>query len=197
MKRPVPRKAAPPNRNALYISVGIIVVGLVVAWALASRVPKAASDAPIQADLKLGEVAPKFSVSTTHGPFDLANAGGKPTLVEVFATWCPHCQRETAVLNQIYDTYKDKLNVVAVSGSPFGNDGSTPESQLDVVNFQQKFSVKYPVAYDGDLDVAKKYLQGGFPTIVMIGRDGKIVNIRDGEVPIADLKGDVEKALRS
>ena len=50
------------------------------------------------------------------------------------------------------------------------------------MNFVQKFKVAYPIAYDPDLTVANKYLQGGYPTIVVIGRDGKIAAVRDGEI---------------
>ena len=37
-------------------------------------------------------------VSSNAGPFDLASVS-TPVLLEVFATWCPHCQREVPVVN--------------------------------------------------------------------------------------------------
>ena len=183
------------RRIVLFASLGVLALVIVVAVALSSRVPKAASDAPISATLHVGEKAPAFAVSTTGGAFDIAHAGGKPTLLEVFATWCPHCQRETAVLNNLYAAYKDRLNVVAVSGSPYAIDSTQPESQADVVAFMTKFNVQYPVAFDPDLAVAKSYLQGGFPTVVLIGRDGTVAAIRDGEISQADLKTAVDAAL--
>ena len=179
------------RKIAVIGSFSVLAIVIVVAIALASRVPKAASDAPSNAALAGGQTAPEFAVSTTAGPFDLAQAGGKPTLLEVFATWCPHCQRETAVLNALYPEFKAKANIVAVSGSPYSMDQSQPESQADVVAFMTKFGVTYPIAFDSQLDVAKKYLQGGFPTVVLIGTDGKIQAIRDGEIP----KADIAKAL--
>jgi peroxiredoxin len=174
-----------------------LAVVIVVAIALASRVPKAASDAPVNAALKVGQKAPDFTLSTTAGPFDLASAtaAGKPTLLEVFATWCPHCQRETAVLNALYAKYKGKANLVAVSGSPYSMDESQPESQADVVDFMTKFNVGYPIAFDPNLDVAHKYLQGGFPTVVLIGANGKIQSIRSGEIPQTDLANAINATL--
>ncbi|MBD5635243.1 MAG: TlpA family protein disulfide reductase [Candidatus Eremiobacteraeota bacterium] len=183
------------RRIAVIASLSILAVVIIVAIALASRVPKAASDAPVAASLTVGQKAPEFALSTTAGPFDLARAGGKPTLLEVFATWCPHCQRETAVFDDIYGNYKGRINLVAVSGSPYSMDQSQPESQADVIDFATKFNVTYPVAFDSTLDVAHKYLQGGFPSVVLIGADGKVRAIRDGEIPAADLKKALDAAL--
>jgi thiol-disulfide isomerase/thioredoxin len=179
----------------IYASLGVVAIVAIVAVGLASRVPKTASEAPTFAQIKVGQKAPEFAVATTGGPFDLANAGGKPTLLEVFATWCPHCQRATAILDRVYDAFIGKVNVVAVAGSPFGIDESSPESQADVVKFIERFSVRYPTAFDPELDVAKKYLQGGFPTVVIIGRDGTILAIRDGEIPQGDLTEALSAAL--
>jgi thiol-disulfide isomerase/thioredoxin len=206
MNRPERRASGAPSRAelqakaqrrriALFGSLGLLAIVLLIAVALASRVPKAASDAPAYSQIKVGDKAPTFAVSTTGGPFDLAAPGGKPTLLEVFATWCPHCQHETVTLNQIYDAYHAKANIVAVSGSPYGIDESSPETQVDVVDFMQKFSVRYPIAFDPNLDVAKKYLQGGFPTVVLIGKDGTVVGIRDGEVPGSDLSKALDAAI--
>ncbi len=183
------------RRIALFGSFGVLAVVLIVAVALASRVPKAASDAPVSAKLAVGQKAPEFDVSTTGGPFDLAQAGGKPTLLEVFATWCPHCQRETVALNALYSRYKGSVNIVAVAGSPYAMDESQPESQADVVAFMQKFSIVYPVAFDPTLDVAGKYLQGGFPTVVLIGKDGLVQALRDGEIPQTDISKALDASL--
>jgi thiol-disulfide isomerase/thioredoxin len=178
---------AKKRRLLLYLSLAMLAIIAIVAVAVASRTPKTASDAPVLAPLKVGEKAPEFAVSTTAGPFDLAQASGKPTLLEVFATWCPHCQRETAVMNALYDKFGKTVNIVAVSGSQYGGDESSPESQADVVAFGTKFDVRYPIAFDPNLDVANKYLQGGFPTIVLIGVDGNVKAIGSGEVPLANI----------
>jgi cytochrome c biogenesis protein CcmG/thiol:disulfide interchange protein DsbE len=183
------------RRIAVAASVAVLALVILVAVVLASRVPKAASDAPIKAAIAVGQKAPEFAVSTTNGPFDLAAAGGKPTLLEIFASWCPHCQREVPILDKIDASYKGKIHFVAVAGSPYGQDSSTPETQADVVSFMTKYNVTYPVAFDPNLDVAGKYLQGGFPTLVLIGGDGTIESIRDGEIPPGDIKASLDASL--
>jgi thiol-disulfide isomerase/thioredoxin len=190
------REAQAKRRQiALYASLGILAVVLIVTVALMSRVPKTASEAPITAAIAVGQTAPEFTASTTAGPFDLAQNGGKPTLLEVFATWCPHCQRETAVMNHLYDSYKNKVNIVAVEGSDRGIDNEVAASQADMMAFGSKFHVVYPIAFDPDLTVAKSYMQSGFPTIVLIGADKKILAIGGGEIAESALRSDLDAAI--
>ncbi|HEY5425883.1 MAG TPA: TlpA disulfide reductase family protein [Candidatus Tumulicola sp.] len=155
-----------------------------------------ASQSPTIGKAQVGQPAPQFSVSTTDGLFDLAKTD-KPVFLEVFATWCPHCQRETAVIDKLYQKYKSRMDFLGVSGSDTGVDGTSPASQLDVLNWSQRFSAQYPVAYDASLAVANLYLQGGFPTLVVIGQDKKVAYINSGEISYNDLSTAIEKTLRS
>jgi thiol-disulfide isomerase/thioredoxin len=191
-----PKRPADQRRLLIYGTIGVVAILVIVAFAFASKTPKSASDAPMFAQLKVGQDAPSFSVSTTNGPFAVPTNDKKPVLLEVFATWCPHCQHEVTTLNKLFGKYGGTVHFVGVSGSPYGMDQNTPASQADVMNFVQRFKVQYPVAYDGDLAVGKKYLQGGFPTIVMIDGAGKIVAVRDGEISEKQLTTDLEKALK-
>jgi thiol-disulfide isomerase/thioredoxin len=193
----VPTKAQADRRRLIvYVTLGVVALLLVVAVALASRTPKTASDAPIFAPLKVGQAAPSFNVSTTGGPVSVPVRDGKPVVLEIFATWCPHCQHEVAILNNILARYGSRVHLVGVSGSPYGMDGTSPETQGDVFGFTQRFGVRYPVAFDGDLAVAHEYLQGGFPTVVVIGRNGKVTSIRDGEIAESALVHDIDAALK-
>jgi thiol-disulfide isomerase/thioredoxin len=188
-----------PDRRKiiLYATIAVVIAAIIVGVGLASRqvVPKAASNAPIQAQIKVGQTAPPFSVQTTAGAFDLQQVG-TPVLLEVFATWCPHCQRETQVLNALSARYAGKVAIVAVSGSPYGIDGTSPESQADVNGFAQRFQLRYPVAFDPNMDVAQKYLQGGYPTLVLIDQSKTVRMIKDGEVSQADLAKAIDGVLR-
>jgi thiol-disulfide isomerase/thioredoxin len=193
------KKSAPiaQRRNAIAIgSLVLLAIIVIVAISLANRVPQTATVPNTAASpLVVGQQAPDFSLSTTAGPFSLSHPDGKPTLLEVFATWCPHCQREVKVLDPLYAQYKSKVNFVAVNGDALGMDHTSPESQADVYNFAQKFGVTYPIAFDPNLDVAHEYLQGGYPTLVLIGPSGKVEAIRDGEIPESDLSNALSAAV--
>ena len=194
--------AARPNdrrKPILFITIGVVVAALIAVVALANNgglpgVPKAATEVHQQAKLTIGQPAPAIDVSSTAGPFNLANAQ-TPVFLEVFATWCPHCQREVPIVNALAAKYGKQMTFIGVSGSAVGIDGQLPESQGDVIGFVQKYGVKYPVAYDPELKVANAYLQTGFPTIVMIKKDKTISSLQDGEVSHADLEKAIKAAL--
>jgi thiol-disulfide isomerase/thioredoxin len=159
------------------------------------RSVQTASQSPIVGKAQVGQPAPTFEVSTTAGLFDLA-AVTKPVFLEVFATWCPHCQRMTSVVDRLYRKYRSRVEFVAVSGSETGMDGVSASSQLDVLNWVRRFNVQYPVAYDPLLNVANLYLQGGFPTFAVIGKDKKVAYLSTGEVSFRELDSAIQKVLR-
>ncbi|HUA09215.1 MAG TPA: TlpA disulfide reductase family protein [Candidatus Acidoferrales bacterium] len=197
MSRRAARRAARPiitPKLLASLSGLIVLAGIVIAFAVAHAVIKpAASEAPMFSTITAGDPAPAFSVDTTQGPFELSKAQ-RPVLLEIFATWCPHCQHETAVLNRLYLRYGHSVDFVAVTGSAYGSDRSSPETLADVLGFVRFFHVQYPVAFDADLATAKEYLLGGYPTIALIDR-GKVAYISSGEIPQATLSAKIEKTL--
>jgi thiol-disulfide isomerase/thioredoxin len=189
------------NRRTLAIATLIVLVVIVVGAVIylqtnPSRGLTNASTAPSNAGVRVGETAPQFTLPSTAGTFNL-DALTRPALIEIFATWCPHCQRETVVMNKLYAAYGSRVAFLAVPGSDTAMDGSSPETQFDVLNFQVQFKVKYPIAaYDPNLAVAKRYLNGGYPTIVIVGRDKKIAYVTSGETPYAELASALNAALK-
>ncbi len=177
--------------------VALIALGAILFYFFspARRQVQTASQAPVVGKAQLGEPAPQFEVATTAGLFDLSKAT-KPVFLEVFATWCPHCQREAPILDRLYRTYGRQVEFVGVSGSDTAMDGSSPASESDVLAWAQRFRVSYPVAYDPLLNVADLYLQGGFPTIAIIGKDKRIAYLHSGEIGYDELAAAIERVLR-
>jgi len=186
-----------PVRNLiLWLSVAVVAIGAVVCIAISNRsIPPIAESAPPYNFLSVGEPAPPFSAATTQGAFSLEGTR-LPVFLEIFATWCPHCQRETVVLNRLYERYKGRVAFVAVTGSPYAHDRQSPESMGDVLGFVQYFKVRYPVAFDGSLTIANKYLQGGYPTLAIIGAGKRIASIGSGEIAQAALDSSIRHVLQ-
>jgi thiol-disulfide isomerase/thioredoxin len=178
------------------VLVAAIAVAAVAWYAFGpSHRVKNAAQAPAVSKAQVGQPAPEFSVATTAGLFDLKGTD-KPVFLEVFATWCPHCQRETAVIDRLYNHFKSRVDFVGVSGSDTAIDGTTAASQLDVLKWAQRFNVQYPVAYDASLGVAASYLQGAFPTLAIIGKDKNVAYLNTGEISYDDLAAALQKVLR-
>lgn len=191
------------NRRCLaWIALApVLALGLGIAWYLiahpGSRTQlSTASQAPVAALLSVGVRAPEFRVSSTAGEFNLSRVKA-PVLLEVFATWCPHCQRETVTLNRLYKRFGKRVKFISVSGSATGMSGVLPESQADVFAFAQRFAVAYPVAFDPSLAVATRYLQGGFPTLVLISAKQRIAFLGSGEIGYPALAAELSRLLAS
>jgi len=197
-------KAAPGSpawlnrKNLIYATIAIVVIAAVAAVGLANRgaVSNVAQTVNPDAKLAVGQTAPTFSITTNAGPFDLASVN-TPVFLEVFATWCPHCMHEVPIVDALAKAYAGKVAFVGVSGSQYGMDEQSPESQDDVNAWVQRLNVTYPVAFDSDLQIANEYLQGGYPTIVMIDSHKVVRYVNSGELPPQELETALNGILSS
>jgi thiol-disulfide isomerase/thioredoxin len=75
-------------------------------------------------------------------------------------------------------------------------DGSSPETQTDVNTFGAQFGVRYPLAFDPDEAVAKQYIGTGYPTLVLINAQKKVVWTSSGETPEATIETAIASKLK-
>ena len=193
------KTSAPANsrKTIMYVTIAVIIIGIVVAVGLASRtsvVPENATKAVGQSKLKVGDTAPNFTIATNAGNFELAGVS-TPVLLEVFAPWCPHCQKEAPILNDLAAKYAGKLAIVSVSGDAVDYDHNTAESESNVHVFADRYQTRYPIAFDRELKVATLYLHSGFPSVYVIDAKKRIRFQQEGEIPEADLVKAINSAL--
>jgi thiol-disulfide isomerase/thioredoxin len=63
-----------------------------------------------------GKLAPPVSFNDPDGTeIGLGNFAGKPTLVNLWATWCAPCVKELPTLDRLAQAHHGDLNVVAIS----------------------------------------------------------------------------------
>ncbi len=184
------------RRSALIalISALVVIILIVVIYNRYAARVRTASYAPTTSSLQAGDTAPEFRIASTSGLFDV-DAQRRPVLLEIFASWCPHCQRETVVMNRLFAAFKSRITFLAIPGSTTGMDGVSPESEADLLAFIQRFHVSYPVAvFDPEQTAADEYIQGGYPTIAVIGTNKKILFIGSGEISYATLAAQLQSA---
>ena len=172
------------------LAIGIAAITFAARWS----VPPSATEAPAFASLTKGSVAPRFSVTTLTGSHVDSSRIAEPIMLEIFATWCPHCQRETQTIERLRRTFGDHLSIVAVTGSDIASDHQSVETSDDVRAFARQFGVNYSIAYDPALAVAKQYMQGAFPTIVFVDRAKRISSVQTGEIDLKRLSADARLA---
>ncbi len=147
-----------------------------------------------------GSPAPPFDLSTPEGKkLSLASLRGKTVLLELFATWCPHCAAEAPHLKALDEKLSPKhYAFVAVNA-----DGEDPASVLAYhIYFDQPFpALLDPSSSPGSFShpgspgpVAKAYRLKAFPTFYVIDRHGKIAWSAVGEQPDALLLAELRNA---
>jgi thiol-disulfide isomerase/thioredoxin len=198
--------AARRRAVAVWASVaGAIIIVAIIAYAVlqGNKTVPGSAVAPTTQDmpppLRAGSRAPSFALRSGIGTFSSQSLAGTPYLLEIFATWCPHCQRMTKVLRQLRERVPEsKLSMLSVTGSPYAAnstpDNLVPENQGDVDRFDNTFGITWPTFLDSDLVVAHKFGLDGFPTIFIVDKKGTIVYATSGEVPVATLMGAVRGA---
>jgi peroxiredoxin len=92
--------------------------------------------------------------------------GTTPVLLVFWATWCPHCNAAVPAINGIQSRLSGRLTILAIDFM---------ESREKVEAFMKEKNVAYPVLFDRDGKVARKYGVVGIPTYVVLDRQGKVV----------------------
>lgn len=155
--------------------------------------------------LACGSVGPDFTLPQVPSmrPLRLSSFRGHPVLLEMFATWCSHCQAEARVLESLDAANRKRgLVILSVVASPNdhnseGNPHPNPTSPDDVRWFIATFHVQHPVIYDPGIArrQAAIYPTGGFPTIYLIDRNGIVRWSGVGARPLSDLQTQVDTVL--
>ncbi len=136
-------------------------------------------------DQAVGMVAPVLIGETFDGePVRIDATVDGPTWMIFLAHWCPHCNDEIPVINQMRDDGRipDEVNVVGVS-TAYNPDRPNwpPDEWLEDLDW------KFPAVPDGIDTVRETYIAaadfgiGGFPFSMLIDGDGTITARWSGE----------------
>jgi thiol-disulfide isomerase/thioredoxin len=132
-----------------------------------------------QLKVKAGDAAPDFKLMGLDGKeVSLASLKGKVVLLDFWATWCGPCKAAMPTMQKLHDEYASKGAVVLGV--------NTWEQKADAAkDYMASKKFTYGCLLKGD-DLATAYGISGIPTLVVIGKDGKVVEI---EVGLADPSG--------
>lgn len=118
---------------------------------------------------------------------DLAEPTGRPTVVNLWATWCGPCREEMPVLQDAYERHAGEILFVGVD---------TRDQPERAVDFLREVGVTYPQVVDGDGRLLDGMGIRGLPVTIMLDADGIIVGQHIGPLDregIDDLVGKVEE----
>lgn len=112
--------------------------------------------------------APVVEFETPGGDrASLADYEGQVILLNFWGTWCPPCRREIPDLVEVQKELGGQnatvIGLAVASGSP-----------SDVMDFAREFEINYPIWLSGTGKVVEHYRVMGFPTTLLIDREGKV-----------------------
>jgi len=141
----------------------------------AARPPAAAGDAGAERLLALRGKPLELAGAVLDGtPFDQASLAGKVVLVDFWATWCGPCVAEIPRVRALYDRYHDRgFDVVGIG---------LDEDPADLAAFVAKHEIPWPIIHDRRSDdgrppLAERYGIAAIPTMILVGRDGRVVSV--------------------
>ncbi|MBT5738299.1 MAG: redoxin domain-containing protein [Planctomycetes bacterium] len=122
----------------------------------------------------LGMAAPDFSLKTlrTDKTVTLESLRGKVVVLDFWATWCGPCVAGLPTMQKVTDAFKDRGVVF------YGINLLEPAARVQ--SFVDKKKWTFSVLLDEKGEVAKQYKVNGIPHSIVIGKDGKILNVHVG-----------------
>ena len=129
---------------------------------------------------------PDIVLQTNQGStFDLSKID-KPALVNFWATWCPPCRSEMPGLQNLYNSYKDKVDFILIDSG---------ETEEDVNSFISEEGYTFPIAYDLDNAYSIKFNITAIPTTYIVGKDKKIKKFFLGATSEEDFKAALDSVI--
>jgi thiol-disulfide isomerase/thioredoxin len=186
-------------------NVGIIVVTVLVLIGAtyyadrATRLPKnGTSHASYSPDKSIGTPAPEVHFKDLDGKdVSLADYNGKVVLVNFWATWCDPCRVEIPWLIEMQQKYAGKgFTVLGVAMDEEGKSVVAPfvaKEHFDVGG--QKLPMSYPILIGTDAIADKFGGLLGYPTSILISRDGKQVKRITGLISYEEISHSIESQL--
>jgi thiol-disulfide isomerase/thioredoxin len=145
------------------VFIGVLVLGLAVAWALEGRGETAVE----------GKIAPEFMVDLLDGGAvslaDHVEKDGRPMVLNLWASWCAPCRDEIPELSAFSDANPD-IAVLGVAVEDVLADAQTLAAELEP---------SYPLAF-GNESFERAYPNLGLPVTYFIDNEGKVTDVFNG-----------------
>lgn len=143
-------------------------------------------------DAAVGATAPTVRARTPEGEATtVGGAGEEPTLVVFLAHWCPHCQAEVPVLVDMAEdgAFEGTRLVGILTGTNADAPNFPPVAWLEREGWPGEVLLD-----DDDFSAAAAYGLAGYPFMVVLDADGRVVARTSGEQPPEAIEAMLEAA---
>ena len=133
--------------------------------------------------------APTFAVRTlADSTITSRSLRGRVVLVNVWATWCIPCRAEMPLLEATWNRHK-AAGLLILGASV---DKGDPRTVRDFISERR---ISYPIAMVGSDVIAELGGVRGYPTSILIGRDGRVRHRVMGPIGPISLEPAIRRAL--
>jgi thiol-disulfide isomerase/thioredoxin len=149
-----------------------------------------------------GKPAPAYATNEYLGakPPAIYELKGKAVLLFFWAHWCPDCKAMAPILAELQAAYKDQGFVVVGPTQRFGYVAKRAPADRETENkYIADIRKEIYGAVDMTVPVSEESYAGygtsTTPTLVLVGRDGKVTMYHPGQMTKAELEPEIRKAL--
>ena len=104
---------------------------------------------------------------------------GRPTLVNLWATWCLPCREEMPLLQEAYTRHGQEVRFLGID---------TQDDPQAAAAFLGDLGIGYPHAVDRDADLLRELGVRGLPVTLALDSDGRVVGRRVGQLTAEELQ---------
>jgi thiol-disulfide isomerase/thioredoxin len=190
-------------RVAQVLAVGLVValLGLLI-WRVARHDSGAtlvseiaAGKHPAAPDFRLRPIWPgtlgatrRLSAVVARGEVTVADLVGRPTVVNVFASWCGPCKDEAPLFSAASRQYAGRIQFVALDYQDFDADGRS---------FLRRYGSGFAALHDGNGHASHLWGVTGVPETYVVDPTGHIIRHAPGAIGKRELQPLLAAALAS
>ena len=133
--------------------------------------------------------APDFILTTfKENTISLENLRGKPVVINFWASWCPPCRIEAALIERTWRAYKNRgLIFLGVN---------IQDREEDALNYIREFDITYPNGPDPTGEISIDYGVSGLPVTFFISSKGEVVRRWVGAIEKRVLISSIEEIMQ-
>jgi thiol-disulfide isomerase/thioredoxin len=130
------------------------------------------------AEMNAPEIArPGLQWFNVPAPLPIASLRGRIVVLDFWTEGCINCIQIIPTLRRIEEKYPDKVVVIGVHSPKFANEKNM-HSVRDAIS---RYDIKHPIIHDPEMTIWRAYGVQAWPTLVVIGGDGNVVDAIPGE----------------
>lgn len=133
----------------------------------------------------------EFSVADESGKkISFSEFSGKPSVINLWATWCPYCIEELPDFQNAFDKYKDKVNFLMVNATD-GREETVEKASA----FIKEGGYTFPVYYDVYSEAAITFGASSLPMTFFTDSQGNIITYARGKINAEALEKGIQLIL--